>query len=159
MFVEVLRIAQQMKLLKLGTGALEGTKLHANVSRHSALSYGPAEKSEQQLQAEVKELLARAEQAAAQPLPAGLDIPAELARREVRLQAIREAKAELEARAAMRTAAEQAVYAGKLKAREDKEKDTGQKPRGKPPTPPRPVRAPPINSISPIRTRASCQTR
>ena len=98
-----------MKLLKLGTVALEGTKLHANASRHSALSYGPAEKSEQQLQAEVKELLARAEQADAQPLSAGLDIPAELARREVRLQAIREAKAELEARAAMRTAAEQAV--------------------------------------------------
>ena len=57
----------------------------------------------------MKELLARAEQADAQPLSAGLDIPAELARREVRLQAIREAKAELEARGAMRTAAEQAV--------------------------------------------------
>ena len=54
----------------------------------------------------------------------------------MRLQAIREAKVELDARAAVRTAAEQTAYEGKLKAREDKEKDTGQKPRGKPPTPP-----------------------
>ena len=59
---------------------MEGTKLHANASRHSALSYGQAEKREQQLQGEVKELLARAERADAQSLPAGLDIPAKLAR-------------------------------------------------------------------------------
>ena len=48
LFVEVLRIAQQMKLLKLGTVALEGTKLHANASRHNALSYGQAEKNDKQ---------------------------------------------------------------------------------------------------------------
>jgi len=36
--------------LKLGTVALDGTKLHANASRHSALSYGHAEKIEAQLQ-------------------------------------------------------------------------------------------------------------
>ena len=83
LFVQVLGIAREMKLLKLGTVALDGTKVHANASRHSALSYGHAEKLEAQLQAEVKELLARAEAADAEPLPAGLDIPAELARREV----------------------------------------------------------------------------
>ena len=81
-FVEVLRIAQQMKLLKLGTVALDGTKLHANASRHSALSYGHAEKIEAQLQAEVKELLTRAAAADREPLPEGLNIPAELARRD-----------------------------------------------------------------------------
>ncbi len=136
LFVEVLGIAREMKLLKLGTVALDGTKVHANASRHSALSYGHAEKLEAQLQAEVKELLARAEAADAEPLPEGLNIPEELARREVRLDAIRDAKAEIEARAAERFEREQAEYKAKVKAREDKHKRTGKKPRGKPPAPP-----------------------
>ena len=135
-FVEVLRIAKQMKLLKLGTVALDGTQLHANASRHSALSYGHAEKIEAQLQAEVQELLARAAAADREPLPEGLDIPSELARRDARLQAIRDAKAELESRAAARLAAEQVEYQAKVKARADKETDSGKKPRGPPPTPP-----------------------
>ena len=136
LFVEVLRIAKQMKLLKLGTIALDGTKIHANASRHSALSYGYAQRIETQLQEEVKELLARAERANAEPLPEGLNIPEELARREVRLKAIQEAKAEIEARAAERLAAEQAEYEAQVKARADKEEHTGKKPRGKSPTPP-----------------------
>ncbi len=136
LFVQVLGIAREMKLLKLGAVALDGTKVHANASRHSALSYGHAEKLEGQLQAEVKELLARAEAADAEPLPAGLDIPEELARRDSRLDAIRDAKAEIEARAAERFAGEQAEYEAKVKAREDKQKRTGKKPRGKLPTPP-----------------------
>lgn len=119
LFVEVLRIAKQMKLLKLGTIALDGTKIHANASRHSALSYGHAQTIETQLQEEVKELLARAERADAEPLPEGLNIPEELARREVRLKAIQEARAESEARAAERFAAEQAEYEAKVKARAD----------------------------------------
>ncbi len=136
LFVQVLGIAREMKLLKLGTVALDGTKVHANASRHSALSYGHAEKLEAQLQAEVKELLARAAAADAEPLAEGLDMPEELARRDSRLAAIRDAKAELEARAAERFAREQAEYEAKVKAREDKHKHTGKKPRGKPPTPP-----------------------
>ena len=59
LFVQVLGIARQMKLLQLGTIALDGTKVHANASRHSALSYGHAQKIEAQLEGEVKELLAR----------------------------------------------------------------------------------------------------
>ena len=136
LFVQVLGIAREMKLLKLGIVALDGTKVHANASRHSALSYGHAEKLEAQLQGEVKELLARAESADAEPLPVGLSIPEELVRRETRLQAIRDAKAEIEARAGERFAREQAEYEAKVKARKDKEKRTGKKPRGKPPTPP-----------------------
>ena len=136
LFVQVLGIAKEMKLLKLGTVALDGTKVHANASRHSALSYGHAEKLEAQLQAEVKELLGRAEAADAEALPEGLNIPEELMRREARLQAIAQAKAEIEARAAERFAREQAEYEAKVKAREDKEKRTGKKPGGKPPSPP-----------------------
>ena len=136
LFVQVLCIARQMKLLKLGTIALDGTKVHANASRHSALSYGHAQKIEAQLEAEVKELLARAEAADQQPLPEGLSIPEELARREQRLAAIRQAKAQIEARAAERDALEQADYQAKLKARADKTTRSGKKPGGKPPAPP-----------------------
>ena len=136
LFVQVLGIAKEMKVLKLGTVALDGTKVHANASRHSALSYGHAAKLEAQLQAEVKELLARAEAADAEPLPEGLSIPEELARREARLQAIRAAKAEIEARAVERFAREQAEYEAKVKAREEQRQRTGKKPRGRPPTPP-----------------------
>jgi hypothetical protein len=125
-------------LLKLGTIALDGTKIHANASRHSALSYGHAQKIEAQLEAEVKEMLARAEAADAEPLPEGLSIPEELARREERLAAIRQAKAQIEARAAERDAQEKAEYEAKIKVREEKTARTGKKPGGKPPAPPSP---------------------
>jgi transposase len=138
LFVQVLCIARQMKLLKLGTIALDGTKIHANASRHSALSYGHAQKIEAQLEAEVKEMLARAEAADAEPLPEGLSIPEELARREERLAAIRQAKAQIEARAAERDAQEKAEYEAKIKVREEKTARTGKKPGGKPPAPPSP---------------------
>ena len=138
LFVQVLCIARQMKFLKLGTIALDGTKIHANASRHSALSYGHAQKIETQLEVEVKQLLARAEAADQEPLPEGLSIPEELARREVRLAAIRQAKAQIEARAAERDAQERLDYEAKMKAREDKTKRTGKKPGGKPPAPPSP---------------------
>ena len=136
LFLQVLCIARQMKLLKLGTISLDGTKIHANASRHSALSYGHAQKIEAQLQAEVKELLARAETADQEPLPEGLSIPEELSRREDRLAAIREAKAQIEARTAERDAQAQAEFDAKMKAREDKTARTGKKPGGKPPAPP-----------------------
>jgi hypothetical protein len=138
LFVQVLCIARQMKLLKLGTIALDGTKIHANASRHSALSYGHAQKIEAQLEAEVKELLARAEAADQEPLPEGLSLPAELARREDRLAAIGQAKALIEARAAERDAQEKADFEAKMKAREEKTARTGKKPGGKPPAPPSP---------------------
>jgi transposase len=138
LFVQVLCIARQMKLLKLGAIALDGTKIHANASRHSALSYGHAQKIEAQLEAEVQAMLARAEAADQEPLPEGLSIPGELARREERLAAIRQAKAQIEARAAERDAQEKADFDGKMKARTEKAARSGKKPGGKPPAPPTP---------------------
>jgi transposase len=61
LFVEVLMLAREMGMLKLGTVALDGTRIHAHASRHSALSYEHAGKLEAQLQQEVAELLALAE--------------------------------------------------------------------------------------------------
>jgi transposase len=63
LFVQVLSLAREMGMLKMGTVALDGTKIHANASRHSALSYEHAGKIEAQLKAEVADLLARAEAA------------------------------------------------------------------------------------------------
>lgn len=137
LFVTVLQLAQQMGMLTLGTVALDGTKLHANASRHSALSYGHAQKIEAQLKEEVAQLLALAEQTDSADLPDELSIPAELERREQRLAAIAAAKAEIEARAAQRFEHEQAEHQAKLEQRREQEQRTGKPPRGKPPTPPR----------------------
>ncbi len=102
LFVQVLLLAREMKLLKLGTIALDGTKLKANASKHKALSYGHAKKLEAQFKAEVKALTQRAESADKEGAADGMDIPAEIARREQRLAAIAEAK--IEARAEEREA-------------------------------------------------------
>src|ERR1700681_2435229 len=99
LFVEVLKLARTMGMLKVGTVALDGTKIHANASRHSALSYGHAKKIEKQLKKEVQQLLKLAERADAKDIPDGMSIPEELERREVRLVAIAEAKAKIEPRA------------------------------------------------------------
>jgi transposase len=133
LFVEVLKLARAMGMLKLGTVALDGTKVHANASRHSALSYGHAKKLEKQLRREVQQLLSLAERADEADIPDGMSIPEELERREARLAAIAEAKAKIEARVHER---EQAAYAEKLAAREEREKRTGKKPGGRPPQPP-----------------------
>ncbi len=81
-------------------------------------------------------MLARAEAADQEPLPEGLSIPEELSRREERLAAIRQAKAQIEARAAQRDVQEKAEFDAKMKARADKTALTGKKPGGKPPAPP-----------------------
>jgi transposase len=136
LFVEVLKLAREMGVLKLGTVALDGTKIHANASRHSALSYEHAGKIEAQLKAEVVELLAKAEAADQADVPDGMSIPEELARREARLEQLAVARAKIEARAKERLARDEAKYAAKLAAREAKAEATGGKPRGKPPEPP-----------------------
>src|SRR6202045_2590099 len=136
LFVQVLSVASEMGVLKLGTVALDGTKIHANASRHSALSYEHAGKIEAQLQAEVAELMAKAEAADQADVPDGMSIPEELARREARLAAIARAKATIEARAKERHAHERADYEAKHKVREAKTAATGKKPAGKPPAPP-----------------------
>jgi hypothetical protein len=129
----VLVLAREMGVLKLGTVALDGTKIHANASRHSALSYEHAGKLEAQLQAEVGTLLAKAEAADKADIPDGMSIPEELERREERLKKLAEARRKIEARASERLAREQAEYEAKMAARAAKTKARGRKPGGKPP--------------------------
>ena len=136
LFVEVLKLAHAMGMLQVGTVGLDGTKIHANASRHSALSYGHAKKIEKQLKKEVQQLLRLAERADAADIPDGMSIPEELERRERRLAAIAEAKSKIEARAQERFEQEQAEHQAKLAARAEQEKRTGKKPGGRPPQPP-----------------------
>jgi hypothetical protein len=136
LFVEVLKLAREMGLLKLGTVALDGTKMHANASRHSALSYEQAGKIEAQLKAEVADLLAKAEAADQADVPDGMSVPEELARRQVRLAKLAEARAKIKARAQERFEREQAEHQAKLAERAAKAEATGKKPGGRPPQPP-----------------------
>jgi len=136
LFVQVLGVAREMGVLKLGTVALDGTKIHANASRHSALSYERAVQIEAQLQSEVADLMAKAEAADQADVPDGMSVPEELARREKRLAAISRAKATIEARAKERHAREQAEHDTRMAARAAKTAATGKKPGGRVPEPP-----------------------
>ena len=136
LFVDVLKLAREMGVLKLGTVALDGTKLHANASRHSALSYDHAGRIEAQLKAEVADLLAKAEAADQADMPDGMSIPEALARRETRLAKLAEARAKIEARAKARFEQEQAAYEAQRAAREAKAAASGRKPCGREPKPP-----------------------
>src|ERR1700728_2119473 len=136
LFVEVLKLAREMGVLKLGTVALDGTKMHANASRHSALSYEQAGKIEAQLQTEVAGLLAKAEAADRADVPDGMSVPEELARREARLAKLAEARVKIEARAKERFEREQAEHQAKLADRAAKAEATGKPPGGRSPQPP-----------------------
>src|SRR2546426_5722097 len=104
-FEQVLDLARAMGASLLGRVALDGTKVKANASKHKAMSYKRMGEKERQLRAEVKDLLAQAEAAdAAEDAQYGVDrrgdeLPAELQRRESRLERIREAKRVLKERA------------------------------------------------------------
>src|ERR1700719_4302157 len=136
LFVQVLGVAREMGILKWATVALDGTKIHANASRHSALSYEHANKIEAQLKAEVADLLGKAEAADQADVPDGMQIPEELARREKRLAEIARAKAVIEGRAEERHGGERAEYEAKMTARDAKAAQTGKKPGGRVPQPP-----------------------
>lgn len=137
LFAQILLIAHQMEVLKLGNVSLDGSKIKANASKHKALSYEHACKLEEQIKAEVGELLKKAEAADHADIPDGMNIPEELERREKRLLAIAAAKAEIEKRAAERHNREQAAYEEKVAERAKKKQATGKKAKGKEPKPPK----------------------
>ena len=105
LFDQMLQIALQAGTMKLGRVVLDGSKVKANASKHKAMSYGRMQADEKRLRAEVKRLLEQAEQVDAEEDTrygrdrSGDELPAELARRETRLEKIREAKRALEKRA------------------------------------------------------------
>ena len=138
LFVQVLRLAAQAGLVKLGHVALDGTKVKANASKHKAMSYGHMKKREAELQAEVDRWLEAAEAADREEDKQhgerrGDELPDWVADNQKRLEKIRQAKAELEAEA--RAAAE---VEGKARAEAQKQRPAeGRKTAGKPVAPQR----------------------
>ena len=122
LFVQVLAIAQEMKLFKLGSISLDGTKIKANASKHKALSHGHIEKLEAQLREEVQFLLNKAEQTDEQESEHDFDLPAEIARREQRLEALAAAKAKIAERVQARDQQAQKDYEEKIARREAQQK-------------------------------------
>ncbi len=99
-FLQILVIAGEMGIRKVGSISLDGTKVKANASKHKALSWGYANKLEEQLKAEIRDLLREAERVnQTDNEDKGVNIPEEITRRENRLKAIDEAKKKIAARA------------------------------------------------------------
>lgn len=136
LFAQVLVIAHEMGVLKLGNISLDGSKIHADASKSHAVSYGRLLELEQQLSTEVKELMTLGEKADGQELPEGLKIETEIALREERLANLAQAKAVLEARAKELYETQRAEYEAKMREREEKARETGRKPGGRAPKPP-----------------------
>lgn len=133
LFQQVLRLCRRAGLVKVGTVALDSTKIKANASKHKAMSYARMERAERELEATVRRILEEAEQIDTEEDARfgadrrGDELPDDLADPSRRLQKIREAKAALEAEA------RQAVTARQKAAEE----------RGSPERPPAPARPAP----------------
>jgi len=149
LFVQALRLCEKAGLVKLGHVAIDGTKIKANASKHKAMSYARMTETEARLQQEVEALLQRAaevdaaEDAQYGPGERGDELPAELARREVRLAKIREAKAALEQEARDQAAQRRAEADAKIEARAKQAAQTGKKVGGRAPEVPDPATATP----------------
>ena len=138
LFVQVLQLAEQAGLVKLGHVALDGTKIKANASKHKAMSYERMKRREAELAAEVDRWLAAAEAADAEEdkrygSQRGDALPEWVADKHKRLAKIRAAKAELEAQA--EAAAEEAMRR-RAEAEEQRQAE-GRKRHGKTPAPPK----------------------
>jgi transposase len=137
-FVKVLAMAQELKFLKVGqiTVAVDGTKVMANASKHSAVSYERAGQRIEQLEMEVAQLMAKAEAADSTPLEEGLTIPEEVTRRQERKAQLARARTQIQARAKARALKEQAAYEEKLSQRQERQAE-GRKVTGPVPQPPK----------------------
>jgi transposase/IS5 family transposase len=126
LFIQVVRLAREMGLVKLGTIAVDGTKIKANASRHKAMSYGRMQAAEVELKAQISALVQKASNTdEAEKNEPDLDIPAEIERRTARLAAIEAAKARLEERQRQSDA-----QRGRTSDDERKPKDKDGKPKG-----------------------------
>lgn len=138
LFTQILLWAYALGALRLGDVSLDGTKIHANASKHKALSWAYANRLEEQLQAEVDALLKKAEEADGVEPVAGMNVGEEVALRQAHLQQIGAAKTELEARGQARYELEKAAYDDKQAQRQEREKQLGHKLGGPTPKPPEP---------------------
>jgi transposase len=149
LFSQALLLCSEAGLVKLGHVSIDGTKIKANASKHKAMSYKRMNETEARLKQEIEAMLASAEKTDAEEDTRhgkdghGEELPAELQRRESRLQKIREAKAALEQQAKEKAAQQRAEAEQKLAEREEQQRRTGKKKRGRKPITPDPEQARP----------------
>ena len=117
-FEQVLLLAKELKLLRVGTVSVDGTKVDANASRHNNVRYDRAQALRSQLRGDIEELLERAESEDAQDAGDPQALPEELARREELKSKLDAACAELERRAKSSAEAGRAAYERKAASRE-----------------------------------------
>jgi transposase len=127
-FVRVLELAQELKLLQLGTISVDGSQIKANASKHRGVSYQRATELIQHLELEVKELLAKAERADSQGEVDPAKVPAELAKRQALQAKLQQAHQKIEQRHKEDFGAELAEYQ-KKKANWEKNKRRGNEPK------------------------------
>ena len=136
LFVQVLLLAQEAGVLKMGNLSLDGSKIHADASKSKAVSYKRLLELEIFLRREVEELFKLAETTEAAELPEGFKIEDEISIRQARLERLEQARKVLEERASDRYQQEMAEYQAKVKEREEKSRSQGRKPKGPDPKPP-----------------------
>ena len=137
LFIMILQIAHDYGILNLGDISIDGTKIEANASKHSAMSWDYANKLEEQLRAEVAKLMRRAETENSNESN-NLDIPMEIELRQERLQKIEEIQEEIKRRAQKRYEREKAEYEAKMAERAAREAKKGRKLGGRKPSAPEP---------------------
>lgn len=138
-FVEVLLMARETAgLKKVGTVSIDGTKIKANASKHSAVSYKHAGRQIELLRQEVEQLTAKAGQTDNIPLDDGLSIPGEITRREDRIKNLEHAREVIKGRYEAEERAQKQAEFEEKKARRDEQRKNGKKPKGKEPNPPSP---------------------
>jgi transposase len=135
-FVKVLMLAGEMgQLKKVGGVSIDGTKIKANASKHSAVSYKRAGDMIEQLELEIQELISKAEEIDSAPLDDGLTLPDEIKRRKDRKESLEKAREIIEEQYKEVKGQKQAEYEAKIKNRENQRKN-GKPPGGKDPSPP-----------------------
>jgi transposase len=140
-FEQLLLVASEAGLLKVGRVSVDGTKIKANASKNHALSYAYAKRLKVRLKREVDQLMKLAEKADKDDLPDGLDIPKELTRRHERLATIDQALSEIRSREQERIGTEQVAHQAKMSERRAKERKRGAPfRRAKPKAPSRKIR-------------------
>ena len=149
LFTQALLLCSEAGLVKLGHVSIDGSKIKANASKHKAMCYKHMNETAARLKQEIDALLAAAEKTDAEEDAQygkdrhGDELPAELQRRESRLQKIGAAKAALEQEAKEKTSQQRVEAERKLSEREEQERRTGKKKRGRKPELPDPEQAKP----------------
>jgi len=136
LFVQVLALAVAAGVLQVEDISLDGTKIHADASKSKAVSHQRLEKIQSQLRQEVENLLRLSHQADGPDMPEGVDVMAEITRRQEQLEHLAQAHQVLQERAQQRYEQAQSEYAAKMAERDAYTQQTGRKPKGRVPAPP-----------------------